>query len=97
MKSSGHQTQKLTRDLSMGPNLKYPLKKMEKSDQIIDAQADRPAIWDNVKQCWMQDVIYLFAFTPIKLRNYDRLILSQKIRNYEEACSIKRHSFNCDN
>lgn len=49
MKSSGHQTQKLTRDLSMEPNLKYPLKKMEKSDQIIDAQADRPAIWDNVK------------------------------------------------
>lgn len=29
----------------MEPNLKHHLKKMGKSDQIVDAQADRPAIY----------------------------------------------------
>ena len=33
----------------MEANLKYPLKKMEKSDQKVDAQADKPTIIDNVK------------------------------------------------
>lgn len=34
----------LTEDLSMEPNSKHLLKKMEKNDQIVGAQADRPTI-----------------------------------------------------
>jgi hypothetical protein len=34
----------------MEPNLKHPLKKMGKHDQIVAAQADRPAIYVNFYQ-----------------------------------------------
>jgi hypothetical protein len=34
----------------MQPNLKHPLKKMEKNDQTVGAQADRPAIYISVNQ-----------------------------------------------
>lgn len=44
------QAWKLTEDLSMQPNLKHPLKKMEKNDQTVGAQADRPAIYISVNQ-----------------------------------------------
>lgn len=40
---------RLTEDLSAEPNLNCPLKTMEKSDRIAAAQADRPAMYNNVR------------------------------------------------